>query len=51
MSTHTEDHVELTPQEARQGRLGRHMVVILAISTLLAVIGLAAFFLGTAAPS
>jgi hypothetical protein len=39
---------ELTPTEARQGRRGTHLFIILAISTLLAAIALVAFFVNTA---
>lgn len=38
----------LTPTEARQGRRGMHVFVILGVSTLLAIIALVAFFLGFA---
>ncbi len=48
---HTDDHIERTPAEARQGGIGMHVFTILAISTFLAVVGLAAFFLTTAAIS
>lgn len=44
----TDEHVELTPAEARQGGIGKHLLTILVISTIMAAVGLAAFFLTTA---
>jgi len=51
--THQEsdEHVELTPAEARQGGIGRHLLIILVVSTIMAAVGLAAFFLTTAVVS
>lgn len=48
---HTDEHIEKTPEEARQGGLGTHVFTILAISTFLAIVGLAAFWMTTAAVS
>lgn len=41
--------VEITPTEARQGLRGRHVAIILAVSTLLAASALLLFFLLTSA--
>lgn len=50
MAMNTDEHpVELTPTEARSAGIGRHVLIILGVSTILAAIGLAAFFTGTAA--
>lgn len=46
---HRDERVEKTPNEARQGGIGPHVITILAVSTFLAAVGLAAFFLTTAA--
>jgi hypothetical protein len=43
-----DDHTELTPQEARQGFKGADILAVLAVSTFLAAVGLAAFFITTA---
>jgi hypothetical protein len=43
-----DDQIELTPTEARQGRRGTHVFVILGVSTLLAIGALAAFWMQTA---
>ncbi|HVZ99646.1 MAG TPA: hypothetical protein VG841_04965 [Caulobacterales bacterium] len=43
-----DDHIELTPARARQGLKGADVLAILAVSTFLAAIGLATFFLTTA---
>lgn len=48
MSVNTEDHVELTPKEARGAGVGRHVFIILGVSTVLAAIALGLFFLGAA---
>ena len=42
------DHIELTPQEARQGFEGSDILAVLAVSTFLAAIGLTTFFVTTA---
>jgi len=47
----SDEHVELTPAEARQGGIGKHLLTMLVFSTIMAAIGLAAFFLTTAAIS
>lgn len=47
----TDEHVELTPAQARQGGIGKHLLTMLVISTIMATVGLAAFFLTTAAIS
>jgi len=39
-----EDHLELTPDEARQGFQGSDILGVLAVSTFLAAIGLITFF-------
>jgi hypothetical protein len=44
----SEDHVELTPEEARQGFRGSDVLAVLAVSTFLAAIGLITFFVTTA---
>lgn len=44
----TEEHIELTPTEARQGFKGADVLAVLAVSTFLAAIGLTTFFLTTA---
>lgn len=41
---HVDDHVELTPVEARGGRPGRHVLVILLVSTTAAAIIMGAFW-------
>lgn len=38
------EHVELTPVEARAGRNGTHLLLILAISTVAAAIIMGAFW-------
>lgn len=43
-----DEHIEKTPTEARQAGVGRHAFAILAVSTVLAAVGLAAFFVTTA---
>jgi hypothetical protein len=45
---HDDHHIELTPQEARQGFRGADVLAVLAVSTFLAAIGLTAFFVTTA---
>jgi hypothetical protein len=45
----SEEHIELTPQEARAGMRGTDLLAILALSTFLAAVGLTTFFLTTAA--
>ncbi len=42
------EHIELTPQEARQGFKGADILAVLAVSTFLAAIGLTTFFVTTA---
>lgn len=42
------DHVQLTPEEARQGFRGADILAVLAVSTFLAAIGLITFFATTA---
>lgn len=39
-----DDHIEVTPQEARAGRKGTHVLTILAISTVAAAIIMGAFW-------
>ncbi len=39
-----EDHAELTPVEARGGGVGRHVFVMLAVSTIAAAILMGAFW-------
>ncbi|MDX2233518.1 MAG: hypothetical protein NW200_03385 [Hyphomonadaceae bacterium] len=39
-----EDHVELTPVEARAGSRGTHLLTILAVSTVAACIIMGAFW-------
>lgn len=51
MTNDTDEHIELTPAEARQGGVGKHLLTMLVISTIMAAVGLAAFFLTTAAVS
>ncbi len=41
---HVDDHVELTPVEARGGRPGWHVLVILLVSTAAAAIVMGAFW-------
>jgi hypothetical protein len=50
MSDQTQDdhHIELTPEEARQGFRGADVLAVLAVSTFLAAIGLTTFFVTTA---
>lgn len=43
-----EDHIEATPVESRQGFLDRPVLVVLALSTGLAALAMAAFFFGSA---
>lgn len=43
-----EEHVEVTPTEARQGFKGADILAVLAVSTFLAAIGLTTFFITTA---
>lgn len=43
----SDDHIEITPTEARAGRKGVHVLAILAVSTFLAVVGLTTFFVTT----
>jgi hypothetical protein len=47
VDTTPEEHVELTPTEARAGFRGRDMLAVLAVSTFLAAVGLTTFFLTT----
>ncbi len=42
-----EEHVELTPTEARGGFRGADVLAMLAVSTLLAAVALASFFVTT----
>ena len=42
-----EEHIEVTPTEARQGFKGADILAVLAVSTFLAAIGLTTFFLTT----
>lgn len=42
-----DEHIELTPQEARGGFKGADVLAVLAVSTFLAAIGLTTFFLTT----
>ena len=44
-TSHEEHGPELTVQEARQGRSGRPVVVVLVVSTLLVVLAFAAIWL------
>ena len=39
-----DDHIEVTPEEARAGRKGTHLLVILAVSTVAAAIIMGAFW-------
>ena len=49
MSDRTDDdHIEVTPDEARQGFRGADILAVLAVSTFLAAIGLTTFFVTTA---
>lgn len=50
MSDQTQDdhHIELTPEESRQGFRGADVLAVLAVSTFLAAIGLTTFFVTTA---
>ncbi|QGZ93823.1 hypothetical protein [Terricaulis silvestris] len=50
MSDQTQDdhHIELTPEEARQGFRGEDALAVVAVSTFLAATGLTAFFVTTA---
>lgn len=43
-----DEHIEITPQEARAGRKGTHVLTILAISTAAAAIIMGAFWTLTA---
>jgi predicted secreted protein len=43
-----EDHVEVTPQEARAGQTRTHLLTILVVSTLAAAIIMGAFWTLTA---
>lgn len=45
---HVADHVEITPTEARAGRNGKHLLMILAVSTIAAGIIMGAFWTLTA---
>ena len=40
----TEGHVERTPAEARGGGIGRHLFIMLAVSTVAAAILMGAFW-------
>jgi NOL1/NOP2/fmu family ribosome biogenesis protein len=46
--TQHDHHIELTPEEARQGFRGADVLAVLAVSTFLAAVGLTAFFVTTA---
>ncbi len=48
MAEHGDNPPELTPVEARQGRRGTHVLMILGVSTVLAMIALITFFVFTA---
>ncbi len=39
------EHVEATPEEARQGIKGADILAVLAVSTFLAAVGLITFFI------
>ncbi len=39
------EHVEATPEEARQGMKGADILAVLAVSTFLAAVGLITFFI------
>lgn len=43
-----DDHIEVTPEEARAGRKGTHLLTILAVSTVAAAIIVGAFWTLTA---
>ena len=43
-----DEHIETTPERARQGVKGVDILAMLAVSTFLAVIGLTTFFITTA---
>lgn len=43
-----DDHIELSPNEVRQGFGGSDMLAVLAVSSFLASIGLVTFFVTTA---
>lgn len=45
---HVADHTEVTPTEARAGRRGTHVLMILAISTISAAVIMGAFWTLTA---
>ena len=45
----TEEHIEVTPEEARQGSKGPDVLAMLAVSTFLAAIALITFFISTSA--
>lgn len=47
----TDEHIEVTPEESRQGGLGTHLLAILTVSTLMAGAALFAFFLASSALS
>jgi hypothetical protein len=50
MAEHVEaeqEHIEITPTEARQGFKGADVLAVLAVSTFLAAVGLTTFFLTT----
>ncbi len=40
-----DEHIETTPERARQGLRGTHVLAILALSTFLASVGLITFFI------
>jgi predicted secreted protein len=40
----TDEHVEVTPREARAGRRGTHLLTILVVSTVAAAILMGAFW-------
>lgn len=42
-----EEHIELTPTEARRGSQDRDVLAVLAVSTFLAALGLTTFFITT----
>ncbi len=42
-----EEHIEATPEEARQGMKGADVLAMLAVSTFLASVGLITFFITT----
>ena len=45
--TFDDEHIETTPERARQGLKGADVLAMLAISTFLAAIGLITFFIST----